>query len=40
MFRSLYLKIVGTFISVVIVSICLSYVLTPYSVNQEVIFKE
>ncbi|MEN2465675.1 HAMP domain-containing sensor histidine kinase [Ornithinibacillus sp. FSL M8-0202] len=40
MVRSLYLKIVGTFISVVIVSICMSYVLTPYSLNQEVIFKE
>jgi signal transduction histidine kinase len=40
MVRSLYLKIVGTFIGVVIISICLSYVLTPYSLNQEVIFKE
>jgi signal transduction histidine kinase len=38
--KSLYLKFVGTFIGVVIVSICLSYVLTPYSLDQEKIFKE
>ncbi|WP_010096516.1 sensor histidine kinase [Ornithinibacillus scapharcae] len=40
MIKSLYLKIVGTFIGVVIVSIVLSYALTPYSIKQEEIFKE
>ncbi|GGA89660.1 sensor histidine kinase [Ornithinibacillus halotolerans] len=40
MVRSLYLKIVGTFIGVVLVSICLSYLLTPYSLDKEKIFKE
>ncbi|WP_042143354.1 cell wall metabolism sensor histidine kinase WalK [Paucisalibacillus sp. EB02] len=40
MVKSLYLKIVGTFISVVIVSILLSYFLTPFSLNQEQIFRE
>lgn len=40
MIKSLYLKIVGTFIGVVIVSIILSYVLTPFSIKQEEIFKE
>ncbi|HAM81471.1 sensor histidine kinase [Ornithinibacillus bavariensis] len=40
MFRSLYLKIVQTFISVVIISIFISYFLTPFSLNQEEIFKE
>ncbi|WP_026907979.1 sensor histidine kinase [Paucisalibacillus globulus] len=40
MVRSLYLKIVGTFIGVVIVSILLSYFLTPFSLNQEKVFRE
>ncbi|WP_096271851.1 sensor histidine kinase [Paucisalibacillus globulus] len=40
MVKSLYLKIVGTFIGVVIISICLSYYLTPFSLNQEKIFRE
>jgi signal transduction histidine kinase len=40
MFRSLYLKIVQTFISVVLISIFISYFLTPFSLNQEEIFKE
>lgn len=40
MVKSLYLKIVGTFIGVVLVSISFSYILTPFSLEQEEIFKE
>ncbi|MUK88286.1 HAMP domain-containing protein [Ornithinibacillus sp. L9] len=38
--RSLYLKIVGIFISVVLVSIVVSYFITPYSFKQEDVFQE
>ncbi|MFD2043501.1 sensor histidine kinase [Ornithinibacillus salinisoli] len=38
--KSLYLKIVGTFISVVLISIVVSYFITPFSFQQEDIFQE
>ncbi|SET21746.1 Signal transduction histidine kinase [Oceanobacillus limi] len=38
--KSLYLKIVGIFISVVLISIVVSYFITPYSFQQEDVFKE